>query len=66
VVTFADGTVRSLLAAPQFWLSLPDLAAIPVVKAAAPEPVPEDDDEGDEPVMEDVEGAVDNAVNLAR
>jgi hypothetical protein len=45
VVNFADGTVRSLLATPSFWLSLPDLAAIRIVKAAAPEPVPEDDDD---------------------
>jgi hypothetical protein len=55
VVTFADGTVRSLLAAPSFWISLPDLAAIPIAKAAALEPVPEDDDEGDEPVMDEEE-----------
>jgi hypothetical protein len=53
VVAFADGSTRSLLATPSFWLSLPDLAAIPVAKAAAPEPVPEDDDEGDEPVMDE-------------
>jgi hypothetical protein len=53
VVNFADGTVRSLLATPSFWLSLPDLAAIPVAKQK-PAPVPEsDDDRGDESVMEE-------------
>jgi hypothetical protein len=41
VVNFADGTVRSLLATPSFWLTLPDLVAIRVAKAAAPEPEPE-------------------------
>lgn len=50
VVNFADGSTRSLLATPSFWLTLPDLAAIPVAKAAAPEPEPEE--EMDEPVVE--------------
>jgi hypothetical protein len=54
VVNFADGTTRSLLAAPELWLSLPDLAAIRVAKQKA-KPEPEDDDEGDEPVMDEEE-----------
>jgi hypothetical protein len=52
VVNFADGTVRSLLATPSFWLSLPNLGAIPMAKQTA-KPEPEND--GDEPVDEDVE-----------
>jgi hypothetical protein len=52
VVRIPDET-RTLLASSNYWLSLPDLAAIPIAKAAASEPVPEDDDEGDEPVDEE-------------
>jgi hypothetical protein len=37
VVRFPDQT-RSLLASPEYWLALPDLAAIPMVKPKA-EPV---------------------------
>jgi hypothetical protein len=49
VVNFADGTTRSLLAAPEFWKTpAAALAAIPVAKAAKPEPEPED-----EPVVEE-------------
>jgi hypothetical protein len=44
VVRFPDET-RTLLASSNYWLSLPDLAAIPVAKQkATPEP---DDDEAD-------------------
>jgi hypothetical protein len=43
VVTFADGSTRSLLATPKFWLSLPNLDAMPVAKQKA-EPEPEDDE----------------------
>jgi hypothetical protein len=52
VVNFADGTTRSLLAAPEFWKTpAAALAAIPVANAAKPEPEDEI-----EPVMdEDVE-----------
>ena len=52
VVNFADGTTRSLLAAPEFWKTpTAALAAIPVAKAAKPEPEPED--EPVEPVVEE-------------
>ena len=50
VVNFADGSTRSLLATPSFWLSLPDLAAIPVAKQKAALAPVSDDDEDDEPV----------------
>jgi hypothetical protein len=48
-VRFADGSTRSLLAAPEFWkTTAAALAAIPVAKAAKSEPEPED-----EPVVEE-------------
>jgi hypothetical protein len=50
-VRFADGTTRSLLAAPEFWKTpAAQLAAIPMAKVAAPEPEPEPEDEPDEEV----------------
>jgi hypothetical protein len=51
-VRFADGITRTLLAAPQFWLSLPNLDAIPVAKQKAA-PVPESDDDEAEVVDEE-------------
>jgi hypothetical protein len=54
VVNFADGTTRSLLATPSFWLSLPDLAAIPVAKQKAA-PDPDDEPDEDEPVVDEGE-----------
>jgi hypothetical protein len=50
-VRFADGITRSLLAAPQFWKTpAAVLAAIPVAKAAKPEPEDEIEPVMDEPV----------------
>jgi hypothetical protein len=43
VVRFPDET-RTLLASSNYWLSLPDLDAVPIAKAAAPAPEPEDDE----------------------
>jgi hypothetical protein len=53
LVEFPDKSTRALLAAPEFWLTLPDLAAIPVAnKAGAP------DEPDDEPRIgrDDIEG----------
>jgi hypothetical protein len=33
VIHFPDGATRTLLAAPEYWLTLPDLDAIPTKKA---------------------------------
>jgi hypothetical protein len=55
LVELPDKSTRQLLADPKFWLTLPDLAAIPVAnKAGAP------DESDDEPEIErdDVEGDV--------
>jgi hypothetical protein len=55
VVHFPDGSTRSLLATPSFWVDLPDLDAIPVTQAAAPD---ESEDQIEEPVIDqDVEPA---------
>ena len=56
IVRFPDGATRSLLAASEFWVTLPDLTAIPTAKTPAPEPeadAPEIDEK--EPVIDDVE-----------
>ena len=50
-VRFPDGMTRLLLAAPEFWLTLPDLGEIPVVRKIAqgdePDDGPEIDGDGD-------------------
>jgi hypothetical protein len=43
-VRFPDGVTRILLAAPEFWVTLPDLGAIPVAKTVKPERDEADDD----------------------
>jgi hypothetical protein len=37
LVELPDKSTRALLAAPEFWLTLPDLGAIPVAKTVKPE-----------------------------
>jgi len=37
VVRFPDKSTRSLLAAPHFWVALPDLTGIPTAKSPEPE-----------------------------